>query len=150
MKLATNTHLGYIANGNARTKARSIAARQRIIQEFEFSELNADVLHSLKEEGKIFALNIGNKEYFPEFQFKNGIPLPIIEEILYGFANSNHYWNYFTYDKSNKEQWNLMFWFVTPNQYLNQERPVDILDTPKDLILFAAGYDPLNAYLSEI
>ena len=65
-------------------------------------------------EKKIFSIRYENKTLYPGFQFKDGNPVPAIARILEFFPD------YLT-------GWDKVFFFASPNSYLDGRKPVDLL-----------------------
>ena len=63
-------------------------------------------------DGKIFAVRYGGKLRYPVFQFKNGVPRPIIARVLRALGEDPTGWDY-------------AFFFTTPNGYIDNDTPMD-------------------------
>lgn len=88
----------------------------------------------LKGEGKIFAIPGPKGDRFPLFQFSDeGAPYPIVAEVLAALAG--------------KSPWSIALWFVSPNGWLDGERPVDLLEKESNRIASAAqrATEPVDA-----
>lgn len=77
-----------------------------------------------KRAGKIFGMRSGGREVYPAFQFKEGAPRPAIAEILAALPR----------DMSG---WQIAFWFVGPNEWLDGARPVERLDDEAGVVAAA-------------
>lgn len=80
-----------------------------------------------KNKGQIFALDYFGKELYPAFQFRDGKPLGVIKKILDVFGKK-------------MSPWQIAFWFVAENSWLDGERPVDHLIRAEDAVLEAARW----------
>lgn len=78
-----------------------------------------------KSEGKIFSVRFGGKQLYPVFQFQHGEPRPVIEKIL-GVLPED------------RTGWDRAYFFATPNGYLGQQRPMDVLDGDPDHLVRVA------------
>ena len=77
--------------------------------------------------GKVFAVDYKGELLYPSFQFDaSGRPRPIIAEIIttLGVADNG---------------WQTALWFVTPNGWLNSQKPIDMLDTDPEAVTDAAA-----------
>lgn len=77
-----------------------------------------------KDEGKLFAVHKGEVDLYPAFQFKDGVPRPVIEKILSIIG-----------DKFSP--WQIAFWFETGNGWLDGEEPQECLDNVDEVVLAA-------------
>ena len=73
-------------------------------------------------EKKIFGVRFQNQTLYPEFQFKDGEPIPAIADILKEMPRS------FT-------GWDLAFFFTSPNSYLDGKLPVDLLKSKAERVV---------------
>ena len=67
-----------------------------------------------KREGQVFAIQDGEKDLFPAFQFADGKPLPIIQKILKALPED-------------MSPWETAFWFESSNGWLGGEVPQECL-----------------------
>jgi hypothetical protein len=81
-----------------------------------------------KAAGRIFGIRVGRREVYPAFQFKEGQPHPAIAQILSALPR----------DMSG---WQIAFWFVGPNSFLDNALPVDALDHEDAVKTAAANED---------
>ena len=82
------------------------------------SDLNRDV------NKKIFSVTRGGVHLYPAFQFEDGAPKPIIQEILDILPNE-------------MSCWQIAFWFESINGWLDDAKPKDCLNQ-KEEVLYAA------------
>lgn len=78
-----------------------------------------------KKGGQIFSIDYFGRELFPAFQFRDGKPLPQIKKILDVIAKE-------------MTPWQIAFWFVAENGWLDGERPVDAMLRSEAEVLEAA------------
>lgn len=78
-----------------------------------------------KKGGQIFSIDYFGRELFPAFQFRDGKPLPQIKKILDLIAKD-------------MTPWQIAFWFVAENGWLDGERPVDAMLRSEAEVLEAA------------
>jgi hypothetical protein len=78
-----------------------------------------------KRQGRVFAVPFGNADRYPEFQFREGQPKPVISRVLKEFGNK-------------RSPWQIAFWFIAENGWLDGRRPVDLLDTEAESVVEAA------------
>ncbi len=76
-------------------------------------------------EKKIFGVRFQNQTLYPEFQFKDGEPIPAIADILKEMPPS------FT-------GWDLAFFLTSPNSYLDGKLPVDLLKSKPERVVTLA------------
>ncbi|NHB93443.1 MbcA/ParS/Xre antitoxin family protein [Photorhabdus cinerea] len=80
----------------------------------------------LKKSKKIFALQIGGKDLFPLYALdEGGQPLPVIKKIIALFGDK-------------KTPWAIAIWFGTPNSWLGNKKPKDLLLTQPNDVYIAA------------
>lgn len=71
-----------------------------------------------KREGRIFAVRYKSIDLFPEFQFRDGEPRPVIKMILETLPD-------------HLTPWQIALWFASGNGWLDGEAPQDCLATPE-------------------
>ena len=77
-----------------------------------------------KREGRVFAIQDGEKDRFPVFQFADGQPLPIIKKILKALPED-------------LTPWQTAFWFQSANGWLDGKSPQECLTNEKEVIAAA-------------
>ncbi|MBI5442187.1 MAG: hypothetical protein HY900_13375 [Deltaproteobacteria bacterium] len=87
-----------------------------------------------KSEGRVFSVRYQKSELYPAFQLdEDGEPRPVIRRILEAIGG--------------RDGWELALWFTAANGWLDDKRPVDLLDKAKreDEIVDAArrSFEPL-------
>ena len=126
----------YRAQGNAQARAEVIG---------EFGLLDSREVHRLtggtaanmaakasrlKAAGRLFTVTHEGKKLYPGFQFgADGQPKPAMArvlEVMKPWAGHG---------------WQIAVWFITPNGWLDRQRPVDLLDTDPEVIVAAARRD---------
>ena len=80
-----------------------------------------------KKAGKVFSVSHRGAEYFPAFQFRDGQPHPVVARILAALPAS-------------MTPWQIAFWFVSANGWLDEDAPRDRLDDA-DALLAAADHE---------
>ena len=120
---------------------RNAEARRELLEEFpaltsaEVADAansraanRASLANRWREEGKIFAIRLGDQQLYPAFQFDgHGRPLAVITTVLERL------------DESHLNDWQTALWFTSPTGWLGGRRPVDLLrDQPDDVALAAA------------
>lgn len=81
----------------------------------------------LKREGRVFAVEHEGLAFYPAFQFDTaGRSRPAVAQVLAA---------------SDLDGWELALWFATPNGWLDQQRPVDLLDGAPEQVVGAAAED---------
>ena len=68
-----------------------------------------------KKEGKTFALRIQRRDLYPAFQFQDGMPRPVIKEVLAVLP-------------AGMTSWQKAFWFASGNGWLDGDEPQQRLD----------------------
>ena len=108
---------------------RNAEARRRFLEEFAAltSGEVADLAHSRasnraslanrwRDEGKVFAVRVGDQQLYPAFQFDDhGRPLNVIAAALKHFGEGA------------LSDWQTALWFTSANGWLGGKRPVDLL-----------------------
>lgn len=74
-----------------------------------------------KKSRQIFSVVVGGRELFPTFQFANGRPKPVIAEVLSTLP-------------SGMSNWQIAFWFVSSNSWLDGRAPVELLEDRATLL----------------
>ena len=87
-----------------------------------------------KSEGRVFSVVHQKSEFFPAFQFSpDGEPRPVIRRVLEAAGH--------------RDGWEIALWFTASNGWLDEKRPVDLLDEAgrEDEIVEAArrSFEPL-------
>lgn len=77
-----------------------------------------------KASGKVFSVGSPEGERFPVFQFADGKPVAVVADVL-------------ALMRSTRSDWQIAFWFTSPNAYLGGAKPSDRL-SDRDEILMAA------------
>ena len=126
---------------------RNARRRAELLREFdpltsaEVAELRgstasnrAAIASRWKSEKRIFSVGYQKTECFPAFQFdRDGEPLPVIRRVLEAAGH--------------RDGWEIALWFTAINGWLDEKRPVDILDKADhaDEIVEAArhSFEPL-------
>lgn len=84
-------------------------------------------IRSWRRRGLIFGARYKGRDYFPAFQFRQGMPKPIIQQILSLVKTSDN--------------WAAMFWFVGTNAWLEAiASPYEVMDLYPDQVLEAAKH----------
>ncbi|MDC9589373.1 hypothetical protein PSI23_08570 [Xenorhabdus sp. XENO-10] len=89
-----------------------------------FSLLNPSATpNRWKKAKKIFALSVKGKDLYPQYALdEGGLPIPIIKNIIEVFDGK-------------KTCWGMAIWFSTPNSWLGEEKPKDVLiNRPNDVL----------------
>ena len=119
---------------------RNAEARTAFLRDYEV--LDADQVHELygskarnrsalaarwRSDKKIFAVQRGVRFLYPAFQFDaQGLPRKAISKVLAALGDA-------------VGGWQTALWFVTPNGWLDGEKPVNLLDREPDAVLDAAA-----------
>lgn len=119
---------------------RNAEARSAFMRKYEV--LDADQVHELygskarnrsalaarwRSDKKIFAVQRGGRFLYPAFQFDaQGLPRKVISRVLAALGAA-------------VGGWQTALWFVTPNGWLDGEKPVDLLERKPDAVLDAAA-----------
>lgn len=86
-----------------------------------------------KSNGQIFSVDYFGRELFPAFQFEAGRPRLIIKVIL---AILSPY----------RSSWQIAYWFVDENVWLDNARPVDLMESRETDVLQAARMEIEPSY----
>ncbi len=119
---------------------RNAEARQRFLDEHRV--LDATEVHVLsgsraknehaaanrwREQGRIFAVGVEGKRYYPAFQFEHGESKRVIRRVI-GPGAPHH------------RGWPLALWLNAPNGWLaDTARPVDLIDRDPEAVIEALG-----------
>lgn len=86
-----------------------------------------------KSSGKIFAIQLQGKDFYPEYALDEGFhPLPIVKKILSMFGER-------------KTAWGLATWFGVDNGWLGGRKPKDMLLSAPEQVLLAAKEETSRA-----
>lgn len=85
----------------------------------------AAIVSKWLQEGKIFSVRHDNQEWFPSFQFDEGSPAPVISKVTELFP-------------ADEREWNLAFFFSTPNAYIGGRLPIELIRADPDLLVSLA------------
>ena len=77
-----------------------------------------------KAEGKTLAIRIGGRDLYPEFQFEEGSPRPIMKSILKALPQT-------------MSAWQKAIWFASGNGWLDGDEPQDCLDDGDSVVAAA-------------
>lgn len=78
-----------------------------------------------QRENRIFGLRYQAQQYFPQFQFQDGTPVPIVGEVIKTFPE-------------HATGWDLAFFFTTPNANIGGRKPLELIKTNPDRVLSLA------------
>lgn len=120
---------------------RNSAARTQLIEEVglltsaEVAEINQSraenrsaLASRWKGEGLIFSVSHQGRDYFPGFQFDaQGKPRKGVANVLQALGGVHG--------------WETALWFTAPNAYLDDRRPLDLLETDPDAVVEAARHE---------
>jgi hypothetical protein len=81
-----------------------------------------------KSDGRVFSVPFQGKEYYPAFQFQDGRPHPAIAAVLSALPDG-------------MSPWQIAFWFVSSNPWLDGEVPSRRLTDREALVQAAKGED---------
>jgi hypothetical protein len=91
--------------------------------------------HKLLRKGQLFAVRYRGQDFYPSFQFDvaEARPRPVIARALGRLQAAG------------LRGWEIAFWFTDPNGWLDDSRPVDLLQSDPDAVAAAAEHetDPL-------
>lgn len=127
---------------------RNTQARRELLDEFgaltaaqlaearQASRANPSALASRwRKEGRVFGVTFRDKTerektYFPAFQFDDQLqPLGVVGRVLEIFAPHP------------MTEWEIALWFTTPNGWLEDKRPVDLLQDDPDSVVASAEHE---------
>lgn len=77
-----------------------------------------------KREKRIFAVRVKGREAYPEFQFREGRPVPTVGKVLRTLPES-------------MSGWQTAFWFTSPNGWLDDRTPLESLRDETALVAAA-------------
>lgn len=119
---------GAIARDNLELRDRFIA-EERVLTSAEVGEHSGHRGKSnpyataarWKKGGKIFSINHRGTEYFPALQFRDGQPHPAVAKVLAELPRR-------------MTPWQIAFWFVSTNGWLDDDAPKDRLDDAEQVV----------------
>jgi hypothetical protein len=76
--------------------------------------------------GKVFSILFDGTDLYPAFQFRHGETRPEVGRVLERFGGK-------------LSAWQIAFWFVAENGWLDGKRPVDLLDSQPSAVVEAAS-----------
>lgn len=74
-----------------------------------------------KKEGKTFAVRVQRRDLYPAFQFQDGVPRPVIKEVLATLP-------------ARMTSWQKAFWFASGNGWLDGDEPQQRLDDGEQVL----------------
>jgi hypothetical protein len=121
---------------------REAEARLALLREFgaytseEIGALRSKAanLHALasrwRAQGKVFSVEFRGRQLFPGFQFDpaSAAPLPVVAEVLAALPCEE------------MSEWEVALWWVAANEWLDGNRPVDLLAEDPDALSLAAAH----------
>jgi hypothetical protein len=88
----------------------------------------ASLANRWRDEGKVFAVRLGDQQLYPAFQFdEHGRPLEVIAKVLEHFSEGSF------------SDWQTALWFTSPAGWLGSSRPVDLLTAQPDAVVEAGA-----------
>ncbi|MGA3361889.1 MAG: hypothetical protein ABSD82_07650 [Solirubrobacteraceae bacterium] len=88
----------------------------------------ASLANRWREEGKVFAIRVGDQQLYPGFQFDDdGRPLRIIASVLRQLGEGD------------LSDWQTALWFTSPTGWLGGRRPVDLVVEEPSAVLRSAA-----------
>jgi len=85
-------------------------------------------IRRLRRRREIFGVRFKRRDYFPAFQFRHGVPKPIVRRLL------NH-----LRTVRREDDWLVLYWFVGANAWLNpNEAPSSVMDSNEEAVIEAA------------
>ena len=135
------------SDAEVRMAARVAQARAAILREFGYftrgqlaaassAKVPTTMVDNWRKRGKVFSVplpDVGPRtaEVYPGFQFREGKPLPVIEQVIAALDGR-------------RAGWSLAHWFAGGNGMLEgSARPVDLLARAPDAVVAAARHDAL-------
>lgn len=133
----TPTERGPLSAASVQQARRNAVARGELLEEFSAltsSEVaaaagsraanRASLANRWRDEGRVFAVRVGDQLLYPGFQFgEDGRPLEVIGAALRELAPVR------------PTEWQTALWFTTPDGFIGDRRPVDLLtENPKAVI----------------
>ena len=67
-------------------------------------------------ERRIFCISNEGQEFFPNFQFRDSVPIPVISEVIGIFPTST-------------TSWDMAFFFASPNGYIGGAEPFRLAES---------------------
>lgn len=137
-----NTTSATASSAAAQQAVRNAEARQELLDEFGAidSEQVARLAGSNAKNrsatasrylanGQVFGIEHGGVRYFPAFQFgADGRPRPVIAQVMEAL------------EPYGLDGWELALWFTTASGWLDDRRPVDVLDEAPAEVVSAAAH----------
>jgi hypothetical protein len=89
----------------------------------------ASLANRWRDEGKVFAIRVGEQQLYPAFQFdEHGRPVGTIASVLSAFNGQ-------------LTDWQTALWFTTPTGWLGDRRPVDVMSEEPESVIEAAAHE---------
>jgi hypothetical protein len=90
----------------------------------------ASLANRWRDEGKVFAVRLGDQQLYPAFQFDDhGRPLEVIARVLEHLREGD------------LTDWQTALWFRSPTGWLGGRRPFDLLTDRPDAVVEAAAHE---------
>jgi hypothetical protein len=88
----------------------------------------ASLANRWRDEGKVFALRVGDQQLYPGFQFDaDGRPHGVLRRVLQHLTEGD------------LDDWQTALWFTSPTGWLGGKRPVDLLSDQPGAVVDAAS-----------
>jgi len=134
-------HRGSLSEAAVLQARRNADARRAFLEEFpsltsiEVADAanskaanRASLANRWRDEGKVFAVRLGDQQLYPAFQFdEDGRPIQAIASVLEHLSEGA------------LTDWQTVLWFTSPTGWLGGRRPVDLLIAQPDVVVDASA-----------
>lgn len=119
-----------IAHDNVRLRARLLDEVEVLPTPDAARHVGEDAatIDRWRAEGRVIGVPVGAAWLFPMFQFKDGVPRPVIARAIAELP-------------AESSPWVTAFWFVSSNTWLGGPAPTSLLDENPDAIVWAAAHE---------
>lgn len=134
-------HPPEVAEAESHQAKLNARARQRFLDNYRV--LSAEGVHRVserrvknvhatanrwREQGRIFAITLEGKFYYPAFQFEHGEPKKVFRELI-------------SIGGEHRRSWSMALWLDAPNRWLEGSAPIEFIDTARERVVDALRKD---------
>jgi hypothetical protein len=136
-----------------RIHERELQARQALIKDTEMLDAKAVHRHAghkttnpsqtagrWRQAGRIFSVPVGGVDHYPKYQFEGGEPKEAVAQVLEHLSPKDPAARTDPEREPPFSDWAIAFWFAAANAWLDDQRPLDLLDKNPEAVVLAASH----------
>ncbi|MBT9560700.1 MAG: hypothetical protein IV100_32045 [Myxococcales bacterium] len=114
-----------VLGGTEWLTADQVSAARAATQQQATATNRANLANRWKNEGRVFAITRGGRDYFPRYAFDDAFePLPVLRDVLRAMQG--------------RSSWGIAAWFESPSSFLGGQRPREVMAPQPKRVLDAA------------